>query len=101
MPWSTSDRRERLPADWPQRVAHVKKRDGGRCRWILEKTKRRCPRDGTYVDHKIPGDDHSYANLQLLCEFHHKKKSAKEGHAARWPKRKVPLRTERQPGALR
>lgn len=101
MPWETSDRRERLPADWPAIVARIKKRDGNRCRWILEKTKRRCPRDGTQVDHRIPGDNHADSNLQLLCDFHHGKKSAKEGHEARWGRKKVPLRTERQPGAIR
>lgn len=100
MPWSSSGRRERLPDDWPERVARVKKKAEGRCQWRM-KSGKRCPRPGTDVDHKIPGDDHSYKNLQLLCEHHHGKKSAKEGHQARWGDRSVPLRSERQPGTLR
>lgn len=100
MPWSTSDRRSQLPPDWPVIVARIKKRDQNRCRWKLPSGKR-CPRRGTDVDHKVPGNDHRDANLQLLCEEHHKAKSAREGHAARWGRQKVPLRTERQPGRLR
>ena len=101
MPWSTSDRRSRLPADWPQIVARIKKRDQNRCKKRLPVTGKRCPRRGTDVDHIIPGDDHRDENLQLLCEEHHREKSAQEGHQARWGRQKITLRTERQPGRLR
>ena len=101
MPWSTSGRREQLPSDWPWRVSEVKKRDQNRCKKRLPKTGKRCPRRGTDVDHIVPGSDHSFDNLQLLCSTHHAEKSAKEGHEARWGRQKVRLRTERQPGRLR
>lgn len=100
MAWEGSDRRERLPDDWPDRVAYVKERDRGRCTWKLPSHKR-CPRRGTDVDHRIPGDDHSYENLQLLCAHHHAQKTAREGLQGR-RKRRAPRRTpEAQPGRLR
>lgn len=100
MPWEGSDRRERLPSDWPERVAAVKTRDQGRCTWRLPSHKR-CPRRGTDVDHRQPGDDHSLDNLQLLCPAHHGKKTAQEGLQGR-RKRRAPRREpEKQPGRLR
>jgi 5-methylcytosine-specific restriction endonuclease McrA len=42
----------------------------------------RCGATGTDVDHIIPGDDHRDSNLQLLCTWHHRKKSAQEGGTA-------------------
>lgn len=99
MAWEGSDRRERLPYDWPERVAAVKLRDQGRCTWKLP-SRKRCPRRGTDVDHRQPGDDHSLDNLQLLCLHHHGKKTAREGLAGR-RKRRAPRRTpEAQPGRL-
>lgn len=100
MAWEGSDRRDRLPPDWAIRVAAVKERDQGRCTWRLPSHKR-CPRLGTDVDHRKPGDDHSLDNLQLLCGAHHAKKTAYEGLSAR-RKRKAPRRPpEEQPGRLR
>ncbi len=58
------------------------RRDGHRCTWI-EEDGQRCPSPGIEVDHEIPGDDHSMANLRALCSYHHKLKSSAEGHAAR------------------
>jgi len=43
----------------------------------------RCTDKGTDVDHIKPGDDHSLDNLQLLCKWHHNKKSSREGNKAR------------------
>lgn len=43
----------------------------------------RCGDRGTDVDHIIPGDDHDLGNLQLLCRWHHKQKTAREGNQAR------------------
>ena len=101
MAWETSDRRDRLPADWKQRVAAVKKRDGGRCTWKLP-SGARCPRAGTDVDHRVPGDNHDLRNLQLLCDHHHKKKTAREAWAGKHRRRKPKKRpSPRHPGALR
>lgn len=76
MAWSTSDRRERLPDDWPDIVRRVKARDQGRCR--APQHSPRCNGVGTDVDHVIAGDDHSMANLQLLSEPCHRDKTARE-----------------------
>jgi 5-methylcytosine-specific restriction enzyme A len=35
------------------------------------------------VDHVIAGDDHSPSNLAGICEWHHARKSAREGVEAR------------------
>lgn len=82
MSWDSSDRRDRLPADWAKLVRAVKHRDQGRCRQRLP-SGARCPRPGTEVDHIIPNDDHSLKNLRLLCSTHHGKKSSREGFQAR------------------
>ena len=87
MSWESSDRRERLPADWAQRVRRVKDRDGWRCRWILPSGKR-CPRGRATghrldVDHRRNDDNHDLENLWCLCEDHHKSKTQKEALAGR------------------
>lgn len=98
MAWEGSDRRSRLPADWPRRVAKVKVRDGGRCTWRLP-SGARCPRPGTDVDHRVPGDNHDLSNLQLLCEHHHDKKTQYEAWAGKRKKRQGrQKRVERHPG---
>lgn len=82
MSWAGSDRRSRLPADWSHLVSLVKARAGGRC----EQTKsngHRCPNHGTDVDHIQRGDNHDLSNLQLLCRWHHARKTASEGNEAR------------------
>lgn len=81
--WKGSDRRERLPADWPTRRAFVLERDGYRCTHIRADTGTRCPDPATDADHIEAGDDHSYANLAAKCDYHHKHKTAREGNAAR------------------
>ena len=96
MGWEGSDRRSRLPDNWPALVAEVKKRDAGRCTWRLPSGKR-CPRIGTDVDHRKAGDDHRLENLQLLCPHHHGRKTAMEGVRAR-RRPKAPKRIERHPG---
>lgn len=98
MAWENSDRRSRLPADWSDRVAKVKDRDGGRCTWTLP-SGARCPRVGTDVDHRVPGDNHDLRNLQLLCQHHHGRKTAQEGFRGRQKKRiGRKKREERHPG---
>lgn len=103
MAWESSDRRDRLPADWKQRVAAVWKRDGGRCTWKLPRSGERCPRKGADVDHIRNDDNHALSNLRLLCRRHHDLKTqgeAREGRRKKRQPRKRP-RVERQPGRLR
>ncbi len=88
--WAKSDRRSRLPSDWQQLRAKVISRAGGRCEAKMKNTTR-CTDAGTDVDHITAGDDHSLTNLQLLCKWHHGKKSSYEGNQAR------PRYTERRP----
>ncbi|WSR65857.1 HNH endonuclease [Streptomyces sp. NBC_01198] len=101
--WAGSDRRDRLPANWPQIRHRVLRRDGGRC------TERndygvRCAELATDVDHIKAGDDHSLSNLRSLCEWHHDRKSGAEGAAARaanWRRNNRKFRrTESHPGLL-
>jgi hypothetical protein len=73
-PWQGSTRLARLPKDWQRRRQAVIRRDGGRCR--------RCGAPAREVDHVVPGDDHTLANLQLLCGRCHLTKSAREGSTA-------------------
>lgn len=96
--WLDSDRRERLPSNWPELVRQVRARSGGRCEARLP-SGLRCPRRGTDADHVIPGDDHRLSNLRDLCEFHHDKKSSREGLQARRDQRRAGHRPpERHPG---
>ncbi len=74
--WTGSNRRSRLPDDWPQRRAAVIKRDPI-CMHCHQQP-------STEADHKRAGDDHRLANLQGLCLSCHLAKSSAEGHAARY-----------------
>jgi 5-methylcytosine-specific restriction protein A len=58
----------------------------------------RCTNVARDVDHIIPGDDHSRANLRAICEDHHKPKSSREGNTAR--KAKYSKRIEPHPGYI-
>jgi 5-methylcytosine-specific restriction endonuclease McrA len=101
MTWDGSDRRSRLPENWPALVAQVKAKALGRCQARLPSGVR-CPRKGTDVDHIIPGDDHSLKNLRLLCPYHHDKKSSKEGREAQNAIKRSKYRPrEDHPGQLR
>lgn len=91
MAWSGSTRRQRLPRDWPRIRRRIIRRDKGRCTAVYSDGTR-CVEPGTDVDHIVPGDDHTDANLQLLCGWHHKHKSATEGGTAAARTR---VRTER------
>ncbi|WP_438470768.1 HNH endonuclease [Streptomyces asiaticus] len=101
--WEGSDRRSRLPTDWTKIRLRVLRRDGGQCTALTE-AGARCVSDATDVDHVIPGDDHSEANLTSLCSWHHARKSSREGAAARNRKKRAIerrfLRTEAHPGLL-
>lgn len=80
MSWEGSDRRSRLPPDWPRIRARALSRDGHRCTWFDGDA--RCVEEATDVDHVVPGDDHGEWNLQSLCSTHHKVKTAREASAA-------------------
>lgn len=98
--WEGSTRRERLPDDWPERRAHVLRRDGYRCT-ARRRDDTRCPARATDVDHIEPGDNHDPSNLASLCSWHHARKSAREGGqaaAARRPPRRRP--PEPHPGDI-
>ncbi|WKU46754.1 HNH endonuclease [Streptomyces sp. VNUA116] len=82
MSWSTSDRRQRLPANWPHLRRRVLRRDGHICT-ARDQYGVRCAEPATDVDHIRPGDDHREANLQSLCGWHHRVKSSREGAAAK------------------
>lgn len=101
--WTNSNRRSRLPSDWPKRRARALRRDGKLCQWRLDGGER-CLQPATDVDHIRPGDDHSDDNLQSLCGEHHSLKSSQEGAAALAAKRrKINQKfrwTETHPGLL-
>jgi 5-methylcytosine-specific restriction endonuclease McrA len=101
--WEGSDRRSRLPADWPTIRLRVLRRDAGQCT-ALDQAGARCVEVATDVDHIKPGDDHSMENLRSLCTWHHRKKSGAEGAAAQRAKRRAIekkfRRTEQHPGLL-
>lgn len=92
MSWATSDRHDRLPDDWPARVAAVKRRAKGRCEEKYHATG--CDGRGRDVDHKVQGDDHSLPNLQLLSgPCHDRKTRLDNGYRA-----SVKAPTEEHPG---
>jgi 5-methylcytosine-specific restriction protein A len=82
MAWDGSDRRSRLPADWPKRVAQTRRRAEGRCEHRYSDGSR-CTSAGSECDHRVRGDDHSLDNLQWLCTPHHRDKTQREAAAAR------------------
>jgi 5-methylcytosine-specific restriction protein A len=106
MPWSTSDRRTRLPKDWHAQRAATYRQAGGRCQHTNPDGTRclwtgplngRPGQPGGHADHIRPSDDTS--PLQWLCPTHHGAKSSAEGHAAmRAQRAKLHHPTERHPG---
>ncbi|PNE41981.1 hypothetical protein AOB60_15535 [Streptomyces noursei] len=99
--WAGSTRRERLPADWPLRRAHVLQRDRWLCQWVRVDTGTLCGLLATDVDHVEPGDNHDAENLQALCRHHHAKKSAREGANAANAKRERRERKRESHGSAR
>lgn len=100
MSWYTSDRRSRLPRNWPALVAATKKRAHGKCQ--AKQHTKGCNRIGTECDHIISGDDHSMNNLQWLSAECHKTKTqaeAAQNNTARAAMRRRP--PEPHPGSVR
>jgi len=82
MAWASSDRKSRLPPNWSSLRRAVLERCGGRCE-VLKKDGSRCRDRATEVDHVIAGDLHEMSNLRGICAWHHARKSALEGVAAK------------------
>lgn len=100
--WEGSDRRERLPANWPRLRAKRLEIDGHRCTWRL-KSGARCPRKATEVDHKVAmSDDHRIQALQSLCADHHQRKTVSDARKGKDAKKALKRRApEEHPGRLR
>lgn len=103
MPWSSSDRRSRLPKDWDTIVKRILARDDHRCRFLFP-NKGRCPvREGLQVDHIVPSGSDDDSNLQTLCKRHHQMKTQRESAAARSARRELNKkfrRVDAHPGRL-
>lgn len=105
-PWSGSNRKSRLPANWELLRRQVGSRDGWACQWVIEIDGRRqkCLRKANEVDHIVAGDDHRLENLRCLCTYHHAKKSGREGKDAQAQRRRAAaqkfVRTEQHPGLI-
>lgn len=100
MAWESSNRSQRLPANWRKIRTHVLYRDDYACQVISPDTGVRCLATANEVDHIIAGDDHSLTNLQAICTWHHKQKTAAEAAAARPKIAPRNRRPEQHPGAL-
>lgn len=100
--WAGSDRRSRLPADWPKRCAQVHKRSGKRCEFPVGFRLCGKPADGG-VDHIIRGDNHELSNLRDTCQYHHGHKSSQEGNEARAARKALRRKNppEQHPGLIR
>lgn len=73
------------PSNWKQLRLLVAERAGQRCEDFMEDNTR-CPDLGTQCDHIVnmrSGGTHDLDNLQWLCAWHHKKKTARESQDAR------------------
>lgn len=97
MTWSSSDRRERLPANWQDIRRQVRLRAHGRCE--AEEHAPGCCGDGSDADHKTPGDDHRLENLQWLSAPCHRAKTTREATARNQARKQARLRPrEQHPG---
>lgn len=94
-----SDRARRLPPDWHRIRARVLRRDNYRCQARMS-TGYKCGEPANQVDHIEPGDNHDERNLQALCQWHHARKSSREGAAARRPRPSRTRPPEAHPGLL-
>ena len=103
--WDTSTHRKDPPW-WKHLRLLVIERASGICEHKTEATEHsasaRCTYKGDDVDHIInlaSGGTDDMSNLQLLCSWHHKQKTAREAAAARSPKSEQRPR-EKHPGLL-
>lgn len=82
VPYANSDRRKRLPSNWPALRRMVLRRDAYSCRcvdpvhfWHVGE----CGAFGDQCDHVIAGDNHDPDNLAAICRRCHMSKSGHEG----------------------
>jgi len=94
VPWSTSDRKQRLPRNWRAIRKRVLTRDG----YVCQIRGPACTVTATDVDHVIRGDYHGLDNLRAACTTCHRAKSSAEGHASRL---RVKPRIEEHPGLIK
>lgn len=95
--WHTSKRPEHPPG-WKHTRALVVSKAGGLCQATPP-----CPYPGTAVDHiqnLAQNGNHDLANLQLLCTWHHKEKTAKEAAVARKPRQRETRPQQKHPGII-
>lgn len=97
--WEGSNRKSRLPVDWPRLRKVVLERCSYRCEWVEDNA--RCYDKATDADHITAGDDNSLANLQGLCRRHHLLKTGREARAVQLERKKLErLPEEKQPGII-
>lgn len=98
--WSTSRRKQSLPADWQTRREATFRRDGYQCTATRADTGERCTERATDCDHvdQTRNWDHSPANLTSLCSHHHATKSSSEGGRAKAARDRAT--TRRHPGLV-
>ncbi|MFE3657265.1 HNH endonuclease [Streptomyces sp. NPDC059165] len=98
--WVDSNRRAELPADWYTTIRpHILQRDEHRCRW--RESGRACGRPANQVDHIGDRHDHRPENLQALCEWHHDRKTSRQGNLSPNRAKITEARTrERHPGLM-
>lgn len=100
MTWTSSNRAQRLPADWKQRRAKVKARAHNKCQATHHHPQ--CDGKATDIDHINAGDNHELANLQALSTACHKAKTNAENKARRQLNARQRRRaTEPHPGRIR
>jgi 5-methylcytosine-specific restriction endonuclease McrA len=85
MAWASSNRKDELPGNWLSIRRRILARDGYACQWAMDSGDA-CRASANQVDHIEPGSDHRDENLRALCKWHHDRKSAQEGVAARKPR---------------
>ena len=95
--WDSSKRRPDPPG-WKTTRQYVIARAGGLCQH-----EDGCTYQGSDVDHIVNvangGSDH-VDNLRLLCDWHHKRKTAQEAAKARGPRPSTWRGKEKHPGIL-
>lgn len=97
MAWATSDRRERLPANWAAIRRQVKANAHGLCQATTHANA--CDGVGSDADHITAGDDHDVHNLQWLSSPCHDAKTARESAARNTATAALKHRpTEQHPG---
>jgi len=112
--WEGSHRRADLPDDWAERKTYVWQRDQGLCQWPMNLDTHlvhdpaqfaldhleRCGQPARDVDHIQHGNNHDLDNLQLLCGWHHDRKSSAEGNTAKTKAAQARKAKAKHPGLL-